>query len=80
MQSSKASPVPSLLMDPGADCMSSPGLALLPSWPLQDMRKSQTTFSPKTLLLHISDFAHLCLIFKSNGRPGVILSQHWKVP
>ena len=59
MQSSKASPAPSLLMDPGADSVSSPGLALLPSWPLQDLRKLHTKFSPRlcfctSLTLHIS--------------------------
>lgn len=53
MQSSKARPAPSLLMDPGADSVSSPGLALLPSWPLQDLRKLHTKFSPRLAFAHL---------------------------
>lgn len=77
MQSSKARPVP---MDPGADSVTSPGLVALLASSMASSGPAEVTHqvSPKTLLVHISDFARFCLIFRLNERSGIILYSHGK--
>lgn len=67
-------------MDPGADSVTSPGLVALLASSMASSGPAEVTHqvSPKTLLVHISDFARFCLIFRLNERSGIILYSHGK--